>query len=203
MTLTSAFGVAFVGEASFVSIRFELVEYRVSWIVAPRVESICIHIAGVKVAFERRVGIRMLRTPEPRTPAKAPYAASFAMKGIVPVTPSRPITSPSTTHAEFSIRRVIAKVKPMIRPPTALAAVPRDERAPLVPLSGDPNSLASHASCAKVHGLPGGTRLKLVMRNGFDLDRIPISEARVSPRQQAKWLGGCAMRDTYVQRTIR
>lgn len=52
-------------------------------------------------------------------------------------------------------------------PPNKLASVPKTDRAPLV---------------------PGGTGLKVVIRRGGDDERIPSSEASVSPRQQAKCL---------------
>jgi hypothetical protein len=63
--------------------------------------------------------------------------------------------------------RVMARVRPMINPPTRDAAVPRTDRPPLV---------------------PGGTGLNVVIKMGGDLDNMPNSEAKVSPKQQEKWL---------------
>ena len=36
--------------------------------------------------------------------------------------------------------------------------------------------------------VPGGTLFRVVISLGGDFERIPSSEARVSPRQHAKWL---------------
>lgn len=63
--------------------------------------------------------------------------------------------------------RLAATVRPMTAPPDSDARVPTSDTPPFV---------------------PGGTREKVVMRIGGDLDRIPSSEASVSPRQHAKWL---------------
>jgi hypothetical protein len=56
---------------------------------------------------------------------------------------------------------------PMITPPARDARVPEVDVAPLV---------------------PGGTLAKVVIRRGGDLDKIPISDAMVSPKQHAKCL---------------
>lgn len=58
-------------------------------------------------------------------------------------------------------------VMPMMRPPISEAKVPVLERPPLV---------------------PGGTTLRVVIRMGGERDRMPSSDARVSPRQHAKCL---------------
>ena len=55
----------------------------------------------------------------------------------------------------------------MSAPPTIEAVVPIRDIAPFV---------------------PGGTGLKVVIKSGLDFDRMPSSDARVSPRQQAKCL---------------
>ena len=70
-------------------------------------------------------------------------------------------------QAELSRRRVTANVAPIITPPATDARVPVRDTPPFV---------------------PGGTALNVVMRRGGDFERIPSSEARVSPRQHAKWL---------------
>lgn len=57
----------------------------------------------------------------------------------------------------------------MTNPPARDATVPRTDKPPLV---------------------PGGTRLSVVIKIGGDLDNMPSSEAKVSPKQQAKWLNG-------------
>jgi len=54
----------------------------------------------------------------------------------------------------------------MINPPIKDAAVPRTDKPPLV---------------------PGGTGLRVVIKMGGDLDNMPSSDAKVSPKQQAKW----------------
>lgn len=56
---------------------------------------------------------------------------------------------------------------PTSAPPTIEAIVPNRDIAPFV---------------------PGGTGLRVVIKNGLDFDRMPSSDARVSPRQQAKCL---------------
>lgn len=53
----------------------------------------------------------------------------------------------------------------MISPPARDATVPRTDRPPLV---------------------PGGTGLNVVIKIGGDLDKMPSSDAKVSPKQQAK-----------------
>lgn len=68
-------------------------------------------------------------------------------------------------QAELSMISVIDIVNPMITPPATDANVPSDDTPPFV---------------------PGGTRLQVVINNGADLERIPSSEAIVSPRQHAK-----------------
>jgi hypothetical protein len=55
----------------------------------------------------------------------------------------------------------------MTKPPARDATVPRMDMPPLV---------------------PGGTRLSVVIKMGDDLDNMPSSDARVSPKQQEKWL---------------
>lgn len=57
----------------------------------------------------------------------------------------------------------------MMMPPAAEAAVPVRETPPFV---------------------PGGTTLNVVISRGGVFERIPSSEASVSPRQHAKWLFG-------------
>lgn len=56
-------------------------------------------------------------------------------------------------------------VTPMDKPPNKLASVPPTETPPFV---------------------PGGTVFSVVIRIGGREERIPSSDARVSPRQQAK-----------------
>lgn len=70
-------------------------------------------------------------------------------------------------HAELSIASSAATVKPMMAPPATDAPVPSRDTPPFV---------------------PGGTTFSVVMRIGGVLERIPSSEARVSPRQHAKCL---------------
>lgn len=89
--------------------------------------------------------------------------------------PKRPPKAPQKTsgttechserQAELSIKSVTANVAPMIIPPAKEASVPVRDTPPFV---------------------PGGTTLNVVMRRGGFFDRIPSSEASVSPRQQAK-----------------
>jgi hypothetical protein len=55
----------------------------------------------------------------------------------------------------------------MDKPPNKLASVPPSDIPPFV---------------------PGGTVLSVVIRIGGCEERMPSSEARVSPKQQAKWL---------------
>lgn len=57
-------------------------------------------------------------------------------------------------------------VRPITPPPIIETAVPNKDTPPLV---------------------PGGTVFSVVIRIGRDLDRIPSSEARVSPRQHPNW----------------
>ena len=57
--------------------------------------------------------------------------------------------------------------RPTNAPPAIEATVPTRDIAPFV---------------------PGGTCLRVVIKRGLDFDRMPSSEARVSPRQQAKCL---------------
>lgn len=71
---------------------------------------------------------------------------------------------------------VIARVRPITNPPVKDAAVPRTDMPPFV---------------------PGGTGLNVVIRMGGDLDNMPNSDAKVSPKQQAKWLN--AIRQTLVE----
>lgn len=67
----------------------------------------------------------------------------------------------------FSRSKVAPITSPTIAPPTTEAIVPPIDIAPLV---------------------PGGTCSKVVTNRGFDRDKIPSSEARVSPRQHANCL---------------
>ena len=60
---------------------------------------------------------------------------------------------------------VVARVRPIINPPARDAAVPSTDKPPLV---------------------PGGTGLNVVIKMGGDLDNMPNSDAKVSPKQQAK-----------------
>lgn len=71
---------------------------------------------------------------------------------------------------------VVARVRPMTNPPARDATVPRTDKPPLV---------------------PGGTGLNVVIRMGGDLDNIPSSDAKVSPKQQAKWLN--TIHQTFVE----
>lgn len=77
----------------------------------------------------------------------------------------------------FSMASVTARVRPMTNPPARDATVPRVDKPPLV---------------------PGGTDLSVVIKMGGDLDNIPSSDARVSPKQQEKWLD--AVHQPFVQR---
>ena len=65
----------------------------------------------------------------------------------------------------FSMASVVARVRPMINPPARDAAVPSTDKPPLV---------------------PGGTGLNVMIKMGGDLDNMPNSDAKVSPKQQAK-----------------
>ena len=80
----------------------------------------------------------------------------------------------------FSMASVVARVRPITNPPIRDAAVPRVDKPPFV---------------------PGGTGLKVVIKMGGDLDNMPNSDARVSPKQQAKWLN--AIRQIFVERCER
>jgi hypothetical protein len=71
---------------------------------------------------------------------------------------------------------VVARVRPIINPPARDAAVPSTDKPPLV---------------------PGGTGLNVVIKMGGDLDNMPNSDAKVSPKQQAKWLN--AIHQTFVE----
>lgn len=75
----------------------------------------------------------------------------------------------SRRHWPFSKISVIPVSSPTSAPPTIEAVVPTMDIAPFV---------------------PGGTGLRVVIKSGLDFDRIPSSDARVSPRQQAKCLVG-------------
>lgn len=99
-------------------------------------------------------------------------------KGTVVLTaePPRPPHAPASKrlnkwatalvrHAELSMIIQTNIVTPMIRPPDRDARVPARDIAPLV---------------------PGGTLANVVTSRGGDLDRIPSSEAIVSPKQHAK-----------------
>lgn len=72
-------------------------------------------------------------------------------------------------HALLSARSAPAIVAPMASPPPSDASVPTSDMPPFV---------------------PGGTGLSVVMRMGGVRERMPSSEASVSPRQHAKWLRG-------------
>jgi hypothetical protein len=67
---------------------------------------------------------------------------------------------------------VIPVSSPTSAPPTIDAIVPIRDIAPFV---------------------PGGTGLRVVIKCGLDFDRMPSSDARVSPRQQAKCLFSVTM----------
>ena len=71
---------------------------------------------------------------------------------------------------------VVARVRPITKPPMRDAAVPRTDKPPFV---------------------PGGTGLNVVIKMGGDLDNMPSSDAKVSPKQQEKWLN--AIRQTHVE----
>jgi hypothetical protein len=75
--------------------------------------------------------------------------------------------SQCSLQTAFSIMRLQNSDRPIIIPPMAEAAVPSTDMPPLV---------------------PGGTRFHVVMRIGGVFERIPSSEARVSPKQQLKCL---------------
>jgi hypothetical protein len=70
-------------------------------------------------------------------------------------------------HLLFSSMRLVAMANPTILPPKREASVPPRDMAPLV---------------------PGGTGLSVVIKIGGEWERMPSSEANVSPRQQAKCL---------------
>ncbi len=70
-------------------------------------------------------------------------------------------------QAELSNINVMDIVIPIITPPATDASVPRADTPPFV---------------------PGGTLLQVVIKKGADLERMPNSDAIVSPRQQAKCL---------------
>lgn len=84
----------------------------------------------------------------------------------------------SALQALFSTIRLTNCTSPTMQPPMADAIVPPTEIPPFV---------------------PAGTVLKVVMRTGGELDRMPNSEASVSPRQQANWLER-ALRGTSTMR---
>jgi len=88
-----------------------------------------------------------------------PAAVPHKSKGINSVSQFR-------RQTVFSIASVIARVSPMTNPPARDATVPRTDKPPLV---------------------PGGTGLSVVIKMGGDLDNMPSSDARVSPKQQEKW----------------
>lgn len=67
----------------------------------------------------------------------------------------------------FSMTRVMTRVRLITNPPTRDATVPRTDKPPLV---------------------PGGTGLNVVIKMGGDFDNMPNSDAKVSPKQQEKWL---------------
>ena len=71
---------------------------------------------------------------------------------------------------------VVASVRPITNPPANDATVPRTDMPPLV---------------------PGGTGLNVVIKMGGDLDNMPNSDAKVSPKQQAKWLK--VIHQTFVE----
>jgi hypothetical protein len=80
----------------------------------------------------------------------------------------RTVTSAhSSLHFVFSTIKLPASVKPIMTPPPKLAIVPTTLIAPFV---------------------PGGTVSSVVINLGSEFDKIPSSEASVSPRQQAKCL---------------
>jgi hypothetical protein len=70
--------------------------------------------------------------------------------------------NPSAMHALFSTSRSRTIVSPIKPPPAIETAVPSNDIPPFV---------------------PGGTVFKVVMSMGLDFERMPSSEARVSPRQ--------------------
>lgn len=70
----------------------------------------------------------------------------------------------SDLHALLSTTRLANWASPTMHPPMADASVPPRDIPPFV---------------------PAGTGLRVVMRMGGELDKMPSSEARVSPRQQA------------------
>jgi hypothetical protein len=70
--------------------------------------------------------------------------------------------TPSPLQAGFSTSSSRTIASPISPPPIIEAIVPRGDMAPFV---------------------PAGTCFNVVMRMGFDFDRMPSSEANVSPRQ--------------------
>jgi len=124
---------AAAGLISSGSTRLVLDDWRVSWTVAPRSESI--------------------RDPMP--PAAAPQTSNGTNSVIQ-----------FLLQAVFSMASVVARVRPIMNPPARDATVPRTDKPPLV---------------------PGGTGLNVVIKIGGDLDNTPNSDAKVSPKQQAKW----------------
>ena len=73
----------------------------------------------------------------------------------------------SALQTLFSTTRLANCENPTMHPPIPDAIVPPTEIAPFV---------------------PAGTVLRVVMRIGGVLERMPNSEASVSPRQHANWL---------------
>ena len=73
----------------------------------------------------------------------------------------------SALQTLFSTTRLTNCTSPTMHPPMPDAIVPPTEIPPFV---------------------PAGTVFRVVMRTGGDLERMPNSEASVSPRQQANWL---------------
>lgn len=93
------------------------------------------------------------------------------------------ITSGHSRRQAALSRRIDVDIdKPMTTPPTRDANVPIADMPPFV---------------------PGGTGLNVVISLGGDLDRIPSSEARVSPKQQPKWLNQFQRRQRIETGEIR
>lgn len=103
----------------------------------------------------------------------APNSESRPLPPTPPTPPhnmrSRVRENQTLLQAEDSTTRQMLIITPMIIPPANEASVPPTETPPFV---------------------PGGTTFPVVMSRGGEDDNMPSSEARVSPKQQAKCLEG-------------
>lgn len=82
---------------------------------------------------------------------------------------SKPQPQPRALHARFSIQRSKTPIRPITKPPNTETEIPNNEIPPLVPL---------------------GTLSRVRICIGWEVDKIPSSEARVSARAVEKWLRG-------------